>query len=345
MLFTASTKTPLLAAAACSALALAAAFSTPAAARHSDEQPAAMQSYSVAQMQPKKSVAVIDFGANGAFLAYYGDWNAGGGLAAMLESELTQSGLFRVANRSRIDAALYEQQLAANGLTAGRGAQAGKLMGAQYLIEGTVTDFTLAQKGHGISIGGTVGGVLGGISPRSRTGNVSIDFRVIDSTTNEVVASFTVSKKVRSHSIALSASKSGFKVGADSFENTPLGDAAREAMDDAAEMIAQSLQGKTWAARVAQVRADTLYVNAGADSGLQAGETLRIYRVVDEITDPMTGATLGVEKAEIGRAVISSVDEKYSRANFTASMTPAAGDILTFDNNQLAQLGGDQGAR
>lgn len=345
MFFTASRKNSFLAAAACSALALAAAFSTPAAARRSDDQPAAHASYAHERIGPKKSVAVIDFGANGAFLAYYGDWNAGGGLAAMLESELTQSDLFRVANRSRLDAALYEQQLSANGLTAAPVAQAGGLVGAQYLIEGTVTDFTLAEKGGGVSLGGTVSGVLGGISPQSRTGNVSIDFRVMDSTSNEVVASFTVSKKVRSRSIALSASKSGFKVGANSFENTPLGDAAREAMQEAAYMIADSLEDKSWAAQVAQVRANTLYVNAGAESGLQTGDTLRILRVVDQIVDPMTGATLGMEKAEIGRAVVSSVADKYARADYSSSIAPEPGDILTFETSQSSPTGGEPGAR
>lgn len=331
-----------IAAAACSALALAAPVAGPAAAAN---ESAVVEAGAAARMQPKKSVAVIDFGANGAFLARYGEWNAGGGLAAMLESTLAQSGRFRVANRSRIDAALYEQQLAASGLTAAPTARAGQLLGAQYLIEGTVTDFTLAEKGGGFSVGGAVGGVLGGVSPQTRTGNVSIDFRVINSTSNEVVASFTVAKKVRSRSIALSASKSGFKVGANSFENTPLGEAAREAMEEAGALIAEALRGQTWSARVAQVRADTLYVNVGADAGLRAGDTLRIYRIVDQIVDPVTGATLGVERAEIGRAVISSVADKYSRADFAASIAPEAGDILVFDNNQFAQLGGAQAAR
>jgi curli biogenesis system outer membrane secretion channel CsgG len=345
MFSTASKRTSLFAAAACSALAVAAAFSTPAAARRSDDQPAAVASIAQEPIGPKKSVAVIDFGANGAFLAYYGDWNAGGGLAAMLESELTQSDLFRVANRSRLDAALYEQQLSASGLTAAPTAWVGGLVGAQYLIEGTVTDFTLAEKGGGVSLGGTVGGVLGGISPQSRTGNVSIDFRVMDSTSNEVVASFTVTKKVRSRSVALSASKSGYKIGANSFENTPLGDAAREAMQEAAWLIADSLKDKSWAAHVAQVRADTLYVNAGAESGLRTGDTLHIYRIVDQIVDPMTGATLGVEKAEIGRAVVSSVADKYSRADYSATLTPEPGDVLTFESRQFDQPGGEPGAR
>lgn len=198
MFFTASKRNSLLAAAACSALAFAVAFSIPAAARRSDNQPAADAAYAHERVGPKKSVAVIDFGASGAFPAYYGDWNAGDGLAAMQE---------------------------------------------------------------------------------------------------------------------------------------------------AAWLIADSLEDKSWAAHVAQVRADTLYVNAGGESGLRTGDTLRILRVVDQIVDPITGATLGMKKAEIGRAVVSSVADKYARADYSSSIAPEPGDILTFEGSQSQQPGGEPGAR
>lgn len=311
----------------------------PAAAQQSGAQPSAAANHQL--VGPKKSVAVIDFGANGAFLSQYGGWDAGGGLAAMLETELQQTGRFRLANRSHIDAALYEQQLNAGGLTAGTAAQPAQLVGAQFLIRGTVTDFTLAQKGGGFSIGGNLGGgVVGGIGPRSRTGQVAIDFQVMDSTTGEIVDAFSVSKKVKSRSIALSASRDGINVGGNRFENTALGDAAREAIAEASTRVAHSLAGQAWAAHVAQVRPDTLYVNVGADGGLKAGDTLKIFRVIDQINDPVTGAILGMERSEIGRATITSVADKYARADYSAMLTPEAGDILTFAPLAVAQLGG-----
>lgn len=330
----------------CAAIAaVMAAFVSPAAlAQPFEGETATEMSQRDMRPGPKKSVAVIDFSANGAFLAQYGGWDAGGGLAAMMETELSQTGEFRLANRSHLDAALYEQQLSESGLTAVRTASAGQLVGAQYLVRASVTDFTLSEKGGGISIGGSVGGLLGGISPQSRTGRISIDFQIMDSTSGEVVDSFSVTEKVKSRSVALSVSKSGLNVGANSFKNTPLGDAARNAIADAAVRIAQVLQDKSWSAHVAQVRENTLYVNVGADAGLQPGDSLRIFRIVEKITDPMTGAVLGMEKAEIGRAVISSVADQYARADYSAAMAPAPGDILTFTNPQLAQLGGAYGA-
>ncbi len=332
--------------ASCAAMAvvMAGMMTAPVAAKHNQDGEAIETVASQVRLGPKKSLAVIDFSANGSFLYQYGEWEAGGGLAAMLETELSQTDQFRLANRSHLDAALYEQQLSANGLTAARTATPGQLLGAQYLVRGSVTDFTLSEKGGGISLGGTVGGVLGGISPQSRTGRISIDFQVIDSTTGEVVESFSVKRKIKSKSIAISAAKSGYNVGANTFKNTPLGKAAREAIAEASMRISQALQNRSWSAHVAQVRADTLYVNVGADAGLQPGDSLKIYRIVEQIIDPITGAALGIEKVEIGNAVIASVAEQYARATFNAMTAPEAGDILTYSNPQLAQLGGASGA-
>lgn len=293
-----------------------------------------------ARMGPKKSVAVVDFGATGSFLYQYGQWEAGGGLAAMMETELAQTNQFRIAQRTHLDAALYEQQLSESGLTAARTAKSGQLVGAQYLIRANVTDFTLSEKGGGLSIGGNVGGVLGGISPRSRTGRISIDFEIFDSTSGEVIDAFPVMRKIKSRSIAVSASKSGLNVGGSTFKNTPLGQAARDAIAEAAARITQTLRNKSWSAHVAQVREDTLYVNVGADANLRPGDSLRIFRIVEKITDPMTGATLGVEKTEIGRATITSVADQYARADYSAMISPEPGDILTFTNPQLAQIEG-----
>lgn len=286
----------------------------------------------------KKSVAVIDFSANGAFLSRYGDWTEGAGLAAMFASELAETGRFRVVNRSHLDSTLYEQQLNVNGLTARPTAQPGQLVGAQYLVRGSVTDFTLAEKGGGISVGGNIGGVLGAISPRTQKGRISIDFSVIDSTSGEVIASFPVTKKIKSTAIAARVSKNNINVGGNTFKNTPLGEAAREAIAEAAARLTDALADKAWTAHVANVGATSLYVNAGADSGLHPGDRLTITRVSQRIVDPVTGALLGVEKHRVGEAVIDSVQDQYATAFYDAAVPPQPGDLLTLETTPIAQL-------
>jgi len=287
---------------------------------------------------PKKSVAVVDFSANGAFLSQYGEWSEGGGLAAMFESELKALKRFRVVNRSHLDSTLYEQELNVNGLTARPVASPGQLVGAQYIVRASVTDFTLSEKGGGISVGGNIGGVLGAISPRTQKGRISIDFIASDTTSGEVVASFALTKELKSKAIAASVSKSRLSVGGDTFKNTPLGKAARALVKDAAVLLARALEDKAWTAHVAHVRGDKLFVNAGVDSGLNRGDRLIISRVTDRIVDPMTGALLGVEKRRIGEAIIDGVAEQYATAYFNAPFAPAPGDLLTLKQHSPTAL-------
>ena len=58
---------------------------------------------------PKKTIAVARFDGHGNFTSHYGGWDTvGGGLAAMLITELTQSGRFIVVDPADMDAVLRE---------------------------------------------------------------------------------------------------------------------------------------------------------------------------------------------------------------------------------------------
>jgi curli biogenesis system outer membrane secretion channel CsgG len=295
--------------------------------------PAAAQSMGPGYVQPlqgpKKSVAVIDVTPSGAFSAEYGSFTQGGGLAAMLETELSSTGQFRMAQRSHLDSVLYEQQLGELGLTRVKTAKAGQLTGAQFLVRAAVTDFSMSEKGGGLSIGGNFGGVLGGLAPQFRNGRVTLDFQVIDSTSGEVVDSFSLTRSLKSRSIAITGSKNGYSVGGNAFGNTPIGQAVRDAMTEASARITQSLRDREWSAQVAQARGGQIYVNVGAEGGLRVGDRLRVQRVVEKITDPTTGALLGMEKADLGQAVVASVSGQYATASFQGAAQPQTGDIIT----------------
>ena len=322
------TKSKTLVAATVSTLALCAALSLAAPAFAQRAAPQAAPSF--AQQGPKKSVAVVDFATTGGFESAYGGVQAGGGLAALLETELSQGGRFRLAQRSHLNSVLYEQQLTQSGLSQAKGsAQAGQLTSAQYVVRGAVTDFTLNQSGGGATLTGPIGGVFGGISPQMQDGRLTLTFQVIDSTSGEVVDGFSITRKIKSRSIALTGTYAGRTLSTGGFKNTPLGEAARDAMVEAAARIGSTLSNRSWSAQVAQVRGGQLYVNAGAEGGLKVGDVLRIERVVDKIVDPSTGALLGVDKAEIGEAVVSSVQAQFAVATFQTAGTPQIGDVIT----------------
>ena len=60
---------------------------------------------------PKRTVAVGKFDSIGAFNNKYGNWDIGGGLAAMMTTALVESGRFIVVERAQLQQVLAEQEM------------------------------------------------------------------------------------------------------------------------------------------------------------------------------------------------------------------------------------------
>src|SRR6185503_2633579 len=124
------------------------------------------------------------------------DWQAGPALSAMLAKTLAESGRFVLVERSQLDDVLNEQTLAATGV-AGGARPTVKMIPAQYLVVGAVTEFGSPNKGGGMSLGsGLGGGLVGGLAVKKQTGKISIDLRILNPRTGEVIHAFTVTREV-----------------------------------------------------------------------------------------------------------------------------------------------------
>lgn len=284
---------------------------------------------------PKRTIAVGKFDAIGSFVQKYGDWDIGGGLAAMLTSSLVQSERFVVVERAELTEILSEQQLKAEGLVNREtGPALGKLAGVQYLVYGAVTEFGAEDKGGGVNFGFMGGGrspfTLGG-AHESASGNVAMDVRVIDTTTGEVVESHTVSQPIEASGFSLSGGYSGISLGGDKFEQTPLGEATRAAINDAVAKIIGTAAKKPWTGRVVDVDGYDIYINAGASSGLAIGDMFMVERVSKVLTDPTTGQVLGSKRAEVGLLKVNAIQDKLATASFVslgAVSMPRRGDLV-----------------
>ncbi len=132
-------------------------------------------------------LAVIKFQDETGALPMQG--GAGRVLTNMLTSELAARGSFTVVERQKLRAVLEEQDLAESGrITPGQGAQIGKLLGAQYLVTGTVTAFEEDIETR------VKGGFFGGgrVQQVSKGGYLAVDLRVIDTTTARIAWARTV---------------------------------------------------------------------------------------------------------------------------------------------------------
>ena len=285
-----------------------------------------------ARVGPRKSVAVARFDATGAFVASYGGVDVvGGGLAAMLTSALEQTESFIVVDRADLGSVLDEQELSLRGLTApATVVQAGRLVGAQVLIRGSITEFDQQSRGRGVSIGTGVGAIDGAISPRWSRGRIAVDFKIVDTLSARVIDTLTLEKEVSTHAIATDFRSEHVAIGSDAFQSTPLGEVSRSLIDDAVRSIVDKMADLPWRALVAKVNEGVVYVNAGAEARLGIGDRLQCSRVVDEIRDPVSQELLGVEEAEIGSIVVTGVQERYSTARFEGSVPPQVGDVLRY---------------
>ena len=167
---------------------------------------------------PKRTVAVGKFDSIGSFNQKYGNWDIGGGRAALMTTALVESGRVSVMERAHLQQVLSEQELKGNKLTAaGSGPELGKLIGVQFLVYGAVTEFGTEDSGGGMSLGfmgGGLGNLLSGaLSKQSTSGKVAMDFRVVDTTTGRIIETHKVSQPVESSGIDLSVGYRGMNIG------------------------------------------------------------------------------------------------------------------------------------
>ena len=103
-------------------------------------------------------------------------------ITEMMTTELFDSGLFILVERERLNYVADEIALGQSGLMDPSTApELGRVVGAQYSMTGAITVYYYNTSGGAVVIPGIAGGAA------SRTGYVTLDLRIIDNTTSEVV--------------------------------------------------------------------------------------------------------------------------------------------------------------
>lgn len=238
----------------------------------------------------KKRVAVINFEDRSG----YGH-NIGRGVSDMLVTALVESDQFIVIEREELDEVLKEQGLGMSGtVTPQSAAKVGQLLGVQRIITGSITEFGSKKN----KIGGGIGGFNLGISTTSA--RVTVDIRFINTTTGEIPMAKTAEGEDSSTGLD--------NVGVDdidfhnsnTWDNTQLGKASREAINQCVEYISEGMAGLPWEGKIIKASGATIYMKPGSKGGVQPGMIFAVYRPGEELIDPDTGISLGSEEAKIG---------------------------------------------
>jgi len=295
----------------------------------------------------KKRVAVIDFEYGTVRTAVSGlfgtDIDVGRGICDLLVKRLVQDGSYTVVERRMIDKILAEQNFStsdrANPATA---AQIGKILGLDAIIVGSITQFGAETKGTKVGgAGGGWGGFgLGGLSMKKTKAIVTLDARLIDVDTAEILAVADGKGESKRESTSLLGGggnwrgwgAGGVDFSSSDFEETILGEAIKGAVDQmSAGVIASKdkLQARVVMVEglIAAVELDVVVLNVGAKSGLKAGDQLSVERVTREIKDPATGKVIRRLSSKIGVIEVTEVDAVSAVAKIVVGTGFKVGDL------------------
>jgi len=272
----------------------------------------------------KHTVAVTAFDNSA---GWYGRWQLGGNLSAMLESALYDSGRFTLVERGNIEEVMREQDLADSGRVAKSksSAKMNKLKGAKYLITGDITEVEYNESGNagGVRIKGFKVGLGGGKA------HIAAIVKVIDSSTGEIIAKERVEGKAGKRS--LKVGYSGASLGGElaSFNKTPLGEAAQDVVLQAVKYLSSQFESVAVTGTVIKGSKEDTIINRGSIHGVQVGQKCVIETEGEDLIDPDTGEVLDTAEGEIICTIeITKVKEKLSYGKVVQGEVPAKGQIV-----------------
>ena len=258
------------------------------------------------------------------------------GIEAIVIDSLSQTGRFRLVERTELGNVLAEQDLASSGRIAKpSGAKTGNVLGAQYLVQLVVTDYESKTSGTDKGVGGILTRkvpLLGGIKAGSSTGRVGLNIRLIDAETSEIIFTKQIEAVIKETNLAFGGAGLIGDVGLGGFmseySKTPVGQAVIAGVNQAVFELIKQVGAKPPEGSIVKADAAQIYVNLGADS-VAVGDRLQVLKKGEELIDPETGISLGGSTTVLGEIEVTQTQEKFSIARpVSLSATPDRGDLV-----------------
>jgi curli biogenesis system outer membrane secretion channel CsgG len=256
------------------------------------------------------------------------------GIDAIVIDSLSQTGRFRLVERTELGSVLAEQDLAASGRIAKpSGAKTGNVLGAEFLVQLVVTDYETKTSGTNKGIGGLLTKkvpLLGGVKAGSSQGRVGLNLRLIDAETSEIIFTKQIESVIKETNLAFGGAGLIGDIGLGGFmsqySKTPIGQAVIAGVNQATFELIKQIGSKSAEGSVVKADATQIYTNLGQDS-VAVGDRLQVLKKGEELIDPETGISLGGSTTSLGEIQVSQVQEKFSIATpVSLSGTPARGD-------------------
>jgi len=210
----------------------------------------------------------------------------GSAASDILVTELAKTGRFVVVERDKLDKIMAEQKLQASGAIDPRTVvKVGQILGLNAIVTGSVSEFGVKQEGSEYVI----------VQSKRQTAEATVDIRIVDAETGQVIFADSgtgIAKNAKGSVLGLG--------GRGGYDETIEGKALRQAIVQFTENIVSQVSKKPWTCRIAGVRGDSVYLNAGPTMGIEEGQELNCFSLGKQITDPTTGLVLGHEEEPLG---------------------------------------------
>ena len=255
-------------------------------------------------------------------------FNAGEQISALLTDYMVNNQVnFQLIERDRLNSILSEHNLIRSGaVDPSRAIELGRLLGADALIFGTVTNFNLESTGRmrirGVAVGGT-------------RGRVSLTARMVNAESGAILGSVNGSGSATGASFDVSAQQVNFR-GVE-FMESAIGRATYSAVDDLganlvtmisenAEKVGRATAREVRTGQIVELLENGVIINVGANQGVREKQRLQIARLIE-----VEGLDQAV-RIPIGTIEIISVQSVASVAIFISGGEDATiGDVVLFE--------------
>jgi len=263
---------------------------------------------------PKLRVGIFKFQNK----STYGQGKLGQSATDIFITELVKTDKFIVIERSEMDQFEKEHNLVAAGVVdPSTAVKAGKVLGLNAIVYGTITQFAISEgyKDYGI------------YKKRTDIVDCVVDVRIIDAQTGQILFADTGKGRTQSEK------KQFFGLGErGSYDQTLAENALRASIVQLFDNMIQRMAEVPWSGKVAAVDSENIYLNAGKETGLEIGDILTVYRPGKEIIDPDTKLSMGYTRTKVATIKV----ESYFGRNGSIAKKVSGGkikenDIVTYE--------------
>ena len=246
----------------------------------------------------KKRIAVLDFEGNEKL-----EGKVELKLSDMLITSLVQSGKFDLIERTKINNLINEQKLGMSGMIdESTAAEMGKILGAEYVVFGTVTSAT--QQNYD-----KFGYELVVIE-------VVIDVRAVETTTGKILLAESSSGK--SESKIIKSSQGTVVSGAIDY-NSAYAISARQSIDNIGMKIAALYPLLGY---VVKSDENSVTLDIGENRGAKLNDVFIVFRIGEEIMHPVTGKHIGWNKKVLASIIIETTEMELSIGTYLKLKSP-----------------------